>query len=126
LNTGDNEKVPINVTDIIHIKPLSKIVCYNWSFHSDIGQSTSHLPVLKFSWKGGRRHLFLEYDDAALGNLLLRFQRNSPKCQESEINYPVTHHQSPENRILHISPVWDRQYANGCNNLEICMMMMTF
>jgi hypothetical protein len=102
------KNVPINVADITHIKPLSKIWILQLFFpflHRKIYISIASLEVFSERWL---KTLFLEYDDAAPGNLLLRFQRNSPKCQESWISYSVTHRQSTDNIICYISLVWDR------------------
>jgi hypothetical protein len=50
------KNVPVNVADISHTKPLPKFECCNCPFLAYLRQSSSHLPDLKFPWKGGWRH----------------------------------------------------------------------
>jgi len=76
-----------NVPDITHIKPLSKICMLQLVFPS--WHRTIYIALASLEVFMERSKIFLEYDDAAMGNLLLRFQRNCPKCQESVMHWQI-------------------------------------
>jgi len=63
------KNIPVNVADITHIKPLSKICMLQLvfpSWHRTIYISLASLEDFMERWL----KIFLEYDDAAMGNIL--------------------------------------------------------